>query len=118
MGTELNLRDMAENLQEDWLDVRLREEAPYIDDAGFTSGVIQKLPARPVGSSLRAAILIGLTIVACVFAYLSGAAWFIAEGITRFALLPLPIIWVSAAVATGVVMVGGVAAVMSRGAGR
>ena len=109
---------MDENLQGDWLDVRLREEAPYIDDAGFTAGVIQKLPARSVGSSLRAAILIGLTIVACAIAYLSGAVWFIAEGVTRFALLPLPVIWLTAAAATCLVMAGGVAAVVSRGAGR
>ena len=52
---------MDENLQEDWLDARLREEAAYIDDAGFTARVVQKLPARAVGYSLRAVILLGLT---------------------------------------------------------
>ena len=36
---------MDEQLQEDWLDRRLREEMPYIDDAGFTARVVQKLPA-------------------------------------------------------------------------
>ena len=41
---------MDEKLQEDWLDARLRDEAPYIDDAGFTARVVQKLPARPVAA--------------------------------------------------------------------
>ncbi len=36
---------MDEQLQEDWLDARLRDEAPYIDDAGFTARVMQQLPA-------------------------------------------------------------------------
>ena len=105
---------MPENIQEDWLDTRLSEEAAYIDDAGFTARVVQKLPARPVGYSLRAAILIGVTILASLVAYISGGGWFIAEGVTRFALLPLPIIWLTAAAATGLVMAGGIAAVMSR----
>src|SRR4051812_24996128 len=109
---------MEENLQEDWLDARLREEAPYIDDAGFTAHVVQKLPSRPVGYPLRAAILIGLSVFACVVAYLSGGAWFVAEGLTRFSLLPLPVILLSAALATGLVMAGGVAAVMSKASGR
>ena len=60
---------MDKQLQEDWLDARLREEMPYIDDEGFTARVVQKLPAaRP--RSFRAAILIGLTVVASVIAYL------------------------------------------------
>jgi hypothetical protein len=105
---------MAEELHEDWLDAQLREEAPYIDDAGFTAGVVQKLPTRPVGHSLRAAILIGLTLVASLIAFLSGGGWFIAEGVSRFALLPLPIIWLSAAAATGLVMAGGLVVVVSR----
>ena len=36
---------MDNQFQEDWLDTRLREEAPYIDDDGFTAKVIQQLPA-------------------------------------------------------------------------
>ena len=106
---------MDENLQEDWLDAKLRDESAYIDDAGFTANVVRKLPAHRVHHSLRAAILIGLTLVASAVAYLlSGGGWFIAEGVTRFALLPLPVIWLSAAGATILVMVGGVAAVLSR----
>ena len=106
---------MDENLQEDWLDAKLRDEAAYIDDRGFTANVVRKLPAHRVRHSLRAVILIGLTLVASSIAYvLSGGGWFIAEGVTRFALLPLPVIWLSAAAATFLVMVGGVAAVLSK----
>ena len=110
---------MDENLQEDWLDARLRDEAPYLDDAGFTARVVQKLPARPVRHVLRAVILLGVTLVASVIAYLlSDGGWFIAEEVTRFARLPLPVIWLCAAVATGLVMAGGLAAVMFRTSGR
>ena len=109
---------MAENLQEDWLDARLREEAAYIDDAGFTARVVQKLPSRPVGYPLRATILVGLTLLASVVMYFSGVGWFVAEGLTRLALFPLPVIWIGAAVASGLVMVGGLAAVISRSGAR
>ncbi len=110
---------MDENFQEDSLDARLRDEAVYIDDSGFTAQVVRKLPARRVRYSLRAAILLGLTLVASAIAYLlSGGGWFIAEGVTRFALLPLPVIWLSAAGATILVMVGGVAAVLTRTSSR
>ena len=110
---------MNENLQEDSLDAQLRDEAVYIDDGGFTSRVVQKLPTRPVRRGLRAAILIGVALVASVVAYvLFGGVWGIAEGMARLSLLPLPIIWLGAAVATLVVMVGGLAAVVSKASGR
>jgi hypothetical protein len=110
---------MNENLQEDWLDARLREEAPYVDDAGFTARVVANLPPRPVRYSLRAAILLGLTVIASAIAYLlSGGGWFIAEGVTRFALLPLPVIWLCAAGATVLVMAGGLVAATSKTGGR
>ena len=110
---------MDENLQEDWLDARLREDASYVDDAGFTARVVQKLPAHRVRHSLRAVILLGVTLVASAISYLlSGGGWFIAEGVTRFALLPLPVIWLCAAGATALVMAGGLAAVMSKIGGR
>lgn len=106
---------MDENLQEDWLDARLRDEAAYVDDGGFTANIVRKLPARRVRHWLRAVILLGVTLVASVIAYLlSGGGWFIAEGVTRFALLPLPVIWLSAAGATFLVMVGSLAAVLSK----
>ena len=110
---------MENNLEEDLLDARLREEAAYIDDAGFTARVVQKLPAHRVRHSLRAVILLGVTLVASVIAYrLSGGGWFIAEGVTRIALLPLPFIWLCAAGATVLVMAGGLAAAVSRAGGR
>src|SRR6266446_5367375 len=110
---------MDENLQGDWLDARLREEAAYVDDGGFTARVVQKLPARRVQHSLRAVILLGVTLVASTIAYLlSGGGWFIAEGVTRLALLPLPLLWLCAAGATVLVMAGGLAAAMSKTGGR
>jgi len=106
---------MDENLQEDCLDARLRDEAAYVDDGGFTANVMRRLPVRRVRHSLRAVILLGGTVVASVITYLlSGGGWFIAEGVTRFALLPLPLIWLSAAGATVLVMIGGLAAVLSK----
>jgi hypothetical protein len=110
---------MNENLNEDLLDARLRDEAVYIDDGGFTARVVQKLPARPVRHWLRAMILLGVTLIASVAAYLlSGGIWFIADGVTRISLLPLPVIWLCAAGATLVVMAGGLAAVVSKASGR
>jgi len=110
---------MDENLQEDWLDARLRDEAAYVDDGGFTARVVQKMPARPARHALRAVILLGLTLVASVIVYLvSGGGWFIAEEVTRFVRLPLPVILLCAAIATGLVMAGGLAAAMSRTSGR
>ncbi len=106
---------MNENLQEDWLDARLRDEASYIDDGGFTARVVEKLPAHQVRLPYRAAILLVVTIAASAVTYLlSGGGWFIAEGVTRFALLPLPVIWLCAAGATLLVMAGGLTAAMSK----
>ena len=110
---------MTENLQEDWLDARLREEAGYIDDAGFTAQVVQKLPARPVRNWLRGGILLGLTAAACLLVYiLTGGGWFVAEMIARVVLLPLPVIWVSAAAVTLLIMAGGLAAALSKATSR
>ena len=110
---------MNENLQEDWLDARLRDEAAYIDDGGFTARVVQKLPPRPIRHGLRAVILLGGTLVASIIAYLlSDGGWFIAEEVVRFAHLPRVVIWICAAMATGLIMIGGLAAAMSRTGGR
>lgn len=82
---------MDEQLQEDWLDARLRDEAPYIDDAGFTSSVVQKLPAgRRSSRSVRGVILIAVTIVACVVAYVvSGRGEFLASFAAFLLAMPL-----------------------------
>lgn len=89
-----------------WLDAKLREEAPYIDDAGFTAGVMQKLPARRASRSVRALILMVAAIAASAAAYfLSGGGRFIYEAVAHAELFS-PLIIVLAALALGVVMVG------------
>lgn len=100
--------------QEHWLDRQLREAAPYIDDEGFTTRVLQQLP--PPGRRhdlLRAAILLGMTLLASVLAYVvSGGGRFVSVTFERLAALPA--LWVFVlAVASGLVIaaVGATAAV-------
>ena len=106
---------MEEKVQEDWLDARLRDEATYIDDAGFTSRVVQKLPVRSVRRSYRAAILLAVTVAASVVTYfLAGGSWFVAERLTLLAMMPVTMIWVTAAAVTVLVMAGGLAMALSK----
>jgi hypothetical protein len=92
LGAELKI---DENLQEDWLDARLREEAPYIDDAGFTARVLQRLPAPRPRHSFRALVLVCLTLLGSVLTYVvSGGGKFIGTGIDRVAALPT--LWILA----------------------
>ena len=79
---------MEEQLQEDWLDARLRDEAPYIDDAGFTARVMQQLPPARQRKSVRSAILIGMTVLACVFAFVF-AGEFLATTATFLVAMPI-----------------------------
>jgi len=110
---------MEEKLQEDWLDARLRDEAPYLDDAGFTSRVVQKLPARQVRRSYRAFILLGITLAACFAAYfLAGGSNLFFDAFTTVAMMPVTWMWVCAAAAAFLVMAGGLAAALSRSRGR
>jgi len=110
---------MEEKLQEDWLDARLRDEAPYIDDAGFTSRVVQKLPARHVRRSYRAVILIGITLVACLLAFrLSGGSSLFVEGVTYVTMMPVTTIWLCVGAAGGLIMAASLAAAYSRSRGR
>jgi hypothetical protein len=84
---------MDQQLEEDWLDTRLREEMPYINDDGFTARVVQKLPAqRP--RSFRAAILVSLTIIASIVAYVlsDGGRFLVVEA---YRLLSMPVVFVS-----------------------
>ncbi len=84
---------MNENLQEDWLDARLREETPYIDDAGFTAKILHSLPAAQPRRSFRGLILICLTLFGSVLTYIvSDGGKFIGVGIDRIA--TLPVLWV------------------------
>jgi hypothetical protein len=110
---------MEDKLQDDSLDARLRDEAPYIDDAGFTSRVVQKLPARQVRRSYRAFLLIGITLAACFAAYwFAGGTSFALDVYTNVAMMSVPWMWVSAAAAAFLVMAGGLAAALSRSRGR
>jgi hypothetical protein len=81
---------MDEQLQEDWLDRRLREEMPYIDDAGFTARVVQKLPAPGSRRSFRGTILICVTLLASIVTYLaSDGGRFLVNAVYRLAAMPL-----------------------------
>jgi len=92
----------------DELDRQLRDAAPYIDDDGFTRRVLATLPARRVRRPpVRAAILLGATLIASMVAYiLSGGGRFVSEGIIRMGQLgPLGVLYVAAAIgilATGI----------------
>jgi hypothetical protein len=110
---------MDEKLQEDWLDARLRDDAPYIDDAGFTSRVVQKMPTRHVRRSYRAFILVGITLAACIAAYLlAGGSSFAFDTFANIAFLPRMTIWIFVGAAGVLVMAGGLAAAVSRVRGR
>jgi hypothetical protein len=110
---------MEEKLQEDWLDARLRDDAPYIDDAGFTSRVVQKLPARHVRRSYRAFLLLGITLTACIAAFwFAGGTSLAFDTYANVAMLPVMWMWIFAAVVGILVMAGGVAAAVSRARGR
>ena len=103
--------------QENWLDQQLREAAPYIDDEGFTARVLQQLPApRRAHDLLRAAILLGMTLLASVLAYVvSGGGRFITVTLERLAALPA--LWVFVlALASGLVIAAvGATAAISKG---
>lgn len=82
---------MDEQLQEDWLDARLREETPYIDDAGFTGLVVRKLPGRRTArKSFRGAVMLAITLLACVVTYFaSGGGHFVISAFDTLASWPL-----------------------------
>lgn len=106
---------MDEQLEDDWLDARLREESPYLDDAGFTSKVMQQLPARRQSRSSRTAILLSATILASIVAYvISGGGAFLADTAAFLVAMPLPTVCAVAGSAALIVMVAGAAAAFSR----
>jgi hypothetical protein len=100
---------MDEIEQEDWLDRKLREAVPYIDDDGFTARVIARLPAaRRELRYLRAMILIGLAALGSGIAYtLSGG--FVREGVIQLSSFP---IWLLLVFAFGCGLVVGAFAVI------
>jgi hypothetical protein len=102
--------------QEDWLDRELREAAPYIDDEGFTARVLQQLPPPRRGHDLvRAAILLGMTFLASVLAYVvSGGGRFVSVTLERLAALPALWVFVLAIGSGLVIAAGGATAAVSR----
>ena len=81
---------MEHLIEDDELDRQLREAVTYIDDGGFTAGVLQRLPAAPAPKRLRGAILIAATIVASVLAYLlSGGGRFVNDYVLELSRLSM-----------------------------
>ncbi|MGZ5023675.1 MAG: hypothetical protein ACXWGY_01230 [Chthoniobacterales bacterium] len=113
MGNELNI---DEQLQVDWLDAKLRDEMPYIDDAGFTARVVQQLPARRHASrSLRSGIIIGVTLIACVVAYiLTGGGAIFADSAAFLVAMPFVTVCVIAGCCALLMTVLGAFAAFSR----
>jgi len=107
---------MNEKNQEEWLDRRLREAVPYIEDDGFTARVLRKLPpAKLRDQSLRSIILIGLTALGSALAYvLSDGGRFVVIEMSRLATIPT--LWLFAlALGSGIlVMTGGLIASISK----
>jgi anti-sigma factor RsiW len=107
---------MDEKQQEDWLDRQLREAAPYIDDEGFTARVLQRFPQpRRRRDSLRAVILLGITLLASALAYmLSDGGRFLVIAMAR--LTELPTLWFFALVLVSglLLMTGGIIAALSK----
>ena len=107
---------MNEQAEEDWLDRKLQEAAPYIEDDGFTARVLQQLPAPQMRwQFLRPLILVGMSAFASALTYvLSDGGRFIL--VEMFRLTTIPTLWVVAfALASGMlVMAGGIFAAMSK----
>jgi anti-sigma factor RsiW len=107
---------MDEIKQEDWLDRQLREAAPYIDDEGFTARVLRQLPpSRHARRSFRGAILLTITLLASVLAYLiSDGGRFLVVAMTRLTTLPMLWLFVLALGSGILVMAGGIIAAVSK----
>ena len=106
---------MNESTEQDWLDRKLQEAAPYIEDDGFTARVLQQLPAPQLRLEfLRPLILVGMSAFASALTYVlsDGGRFLLVE---MFKLTTIPTLWVVAfALASGMlVMAGGIFAAMS-----
>ena len=101
---------------DDLLDARLRDEAPYIDDAGFTTRVMKQLPRRRLSwNKQRAVVIFIATIVSVVVAYFaSGEGLFVHDAFARISgLQPLQLFLVI--VACGITMtIAGLWAALTR----
>ena len=107
---------MNEEIEQDWLDRKLQEAAPYIEDDGFTARVLQQLPAPQLRwQFVRPLILVGMSALASALTYvLSDGGRFLL--VDMFKLTTIPTLWVVAfALASGMlVMAGGIFAAMSK----
>ena len=105
---------MSMEIQDDWLDKKLQEAAPYIEDDGFTARVLRSLP-QPVRrvEFLRSLVLVAMSALASALTYVlsDGGRFLLVE---MFRLTTIPTIWVVIfALASGmVVMAGGIFAAM------
>lgn len=89
---------------EDWLDARLREEALYIDDDGFTNRVMSQLPRPSSFRTQRAIVIVVAAVVSVIVAYFaSGEGWFVREAVARALTLP-PLLVLGAAAASGALL--------------
>src|SRR2546421_10869828 len=107
---------MNEPIEQDWLDRKLQEAAPYIEDDGFTAQVLRQLPAPQRRLEfLRPFILVGMSAFASALTYvLSDGGRFIL--VEMFRLTTIPTLWVVVfALASGMlVMAGGIFAATSK----
>src|SRR5205809_749632 len=90
-------------------DPGLRDETPYIDDAGFTARVMQQLPHRRFSwSAQRAFIIFAATIVSVVIAYFaSGEGMFVHDAFARMSgLKPVQLLLLILACGTGMTIAG------------
>jgi hypothetical protein len=94
---------------DDLLDARLRDETPYIDDAGFTARVMKQLPRHRVSSSTqRSFIILAATILSVVIAYFaSDEGMFVHDAFVRMSALgPLQLLLVIFACGTAMTVAG------------
>jgi hypothetical protein len=98
-------------VDDETLDRKLREAAAYIDDDGFTTRVMARLPAeRREPRWLRAMIMLGLALMGSGVAYLlSGGGRVVREGVIQLADFP---IWLLLVFAFGCGLVVGAFAVI------
>jgi hypothetical protein len=105
---------MDETQEIDWLDRQLREAVPYIDDDGFSRGVLQRLPARRTNlQRFRAVVLLGATLIACLIAYLlSDRGEFVLRAVNRLAgMSPLMLVGIAILAGVMITLAGSVAAI-------
>src|SRR5256886_17196853 len=107
---------MNEEGQEDWLDRRLRDAAPYIEDDGFTARVLRQLPMpQRSGQFLRPFILVGMSALASALTYVlsDGGRFLVVE---MFKITTIPTLWIVVfALGSGMlVMAGGIFAATSK----